>query len=274
MVPLASIVSIGIALVVCFGVPIGGLLLLRRRYPRVGRAFACGILAFFASQLVTRIPLMTLVVPRLPEALHGFLLSVPVASFTAGLFEETGRLVVMVLLMKAFHRLADGLAFGLGHGGLEAMVLVGLTMVNNLVIAVAINTGSWASIAKTLPAAQATLIERAITTTSWYLFLVAGVERVGAIGLHVTLSLIVLAGVVHGRRALAWLAAVLLHGTVNLAVVSATQGGINPVAVEVAFLVVVAILVWTAVRRLGSGLPDTPGATTVEAGNLKSQPSG
>ena len=86
---------------------------------------------------------MTLVVPGLPEPARGFLLSVPVASFTAGLFEETGRLVVMLLLLKAFHRLADGLAFGLGHGGLEAMLLVGLTYVSNLVLAVLMNTGGW-----------------------------------------------------------------------------------------------------------------------------------
>ena len=259
MVPAATIAAMVFTLVLCFAIPIGGLLLLRRRYPRVGRAFACGMLAFFVSQVITRLPLMTLVVPGLPEPARGFLLSVPVASFTAGLFEETGRLVVMLLLLKAFHRLADGLAFGLGHGGLEAMLLVGVTYVSNMVRAVLMNTGGWATIAYSLPAENAAAIEKAMTQIPWSTFALAGVERVGAITLHVLLSLVILTGIVHRRKALAWVVAVLLHGLSNLGILSAIQVGLPTAAVEFAFLALVAVLLWLAVRRLGPTLPATIG---------------
>ena len=46
---------------------------------------------------------------------------------------------MMLLLMKAFHRWIDGVTFGFGHGGIEAILLVGLTMVSNPTLAVLIN---------------------------------------------------------------------------------------------------------------------------------------
>nr|NLI50579.1 YhfC family intramembrane metalloprotease [Propionibacterium sp.] len=260
MVAVSSIVAMAVTLVVCFALPLGGLLLVRRRHPRVGRAFACGALAFFVAQVATRLPLMALVVPGLPDPARSVLQSIPGASFSAGLFEETGRLVVMLLLMKAFHRLADGVAFGLGHGGLEAVLIVGLTMVNNIVLAVLINTGGWASIAAALPAGQAAAVERALTETGWDAFALAGVERVGAIGLHIACSLVILAGIVHHRKLLAWAAAVALHGLANLGVISAAQAGWPAAAIEFGFVVLIAGLLWALVRRLGPTLPDAVGA--------------
>lgn len=260
MVAVSSIVAMAVTLVLCFALPLGGLLLLRRRQPRVGRAFACGALAFFVSQVATRLPLMALVVPGLPDPARGLLQSIPGASFSAGFFEETGRLVVMLLLMKAFHRLADGVAFGLGHGGLEAVLIVGLTMVNNIVLAVLINTGGWATIGAALPPGQATAIERALTGTGWDAFALAGVERVGAIGLHIVCSLVILAGIVHSRTLLAWVGAVVLHGLANLGVITAVQAGWPTVAVEFGFVALMAGLLWVVVRRLGPTLPDAVGA--------------
>ena len=39
--------------------------------------------------------------------------------------------MMMLLLLKAFHRWIDGVTFGLGHGGIEMIALVGVAMVNN-----------------------------------------------------------------------------------------------------------------------------------------------
>lgn len=257
MVPVAAIVLMALTVIVCIALPFGGAVLLLRRFGKVGRAFWCGMLAFFVSQVVLRIPLMTIVVPSLGDPAKSVLLSAPVASFSAGLFEETGRLVVMVLLMKAFHRLADGVAFGLGHGGLEAILLVGLVNLNNLVIAVMMNTGQWPALTKTLTPEVAAQIEKAMTQTPWWDFGLAGLERIGAIGLHIALSLVVLAGIVHGRKLLAWVVAVVVHGVVNLGVISAVQAEVPIAVVEFAYIAVVAILLIGVVRRLGPTFPTT-----------------
>ncbi|SDB92548.1 Uncharacterized membrane protein YhfC [Raineyella antarctica] len=244
MVPTLSIVFMAVSMVICFVVPLGGLafLLTRRdagggrRYPGVGRAFAAGMLAFGASQLLVRIPLMTLVVPRLPEPIASFLLSAPIASLTAGLFEETARLVVIVWLLRRFHRWVDGVAFGLGHGGLEAMVLVGLPMVNNLIIAVAINTGRLDSLTAALPAEQVTLLRTSLVGTDPWTFLLAGVERIGAIAFHVGMSVLVLWGVHRSRRLLAWVLAVVAHAALNVSAVGLSRTGASPWLVEVVVL--------------------------------------
>lgn len=90
--------------------------------------FFAGTLAFGISQLLLRIPLLSFA-----KQTYGYLwLSVAapfvlswLISFSAGLFEETGRLVLMKLSVKIAAppkktRLSDAVIFGLGHGLLEA----------------------------------------------------------------------------------------------------------------------------------------------------------
>lgn len=256
MVPVLSLVFMAVTLIICLAVPFGGLWFLarrrgvdgRRRHPRLARAFLAGVLAFGVSQLVLRLPLLALVVPQLPDPVSGFLLSAPGLSLSAGLFEETGRLVVMVLLLRRFHRWVDGLAFGLGHGGLEALVITGLTQVNNLVLGIAINAGRWDALAAALPAGQAEQVRQALVTTPPSLFLAAGVERIGAIAFHVALSVLILWGVHRSHRLLAWVGAVLLHGATNWAAVAMVQAGVSPWLVEAALLAWGAVLLVWVVR--------------------------
>jgi putative multiple sugar transport system permease protein len=92
VVPLLSIVFIIVSGLICAGVPVGGLVWLstRRhpdrtpRYPDVWRPFVCGALAFTMAQMLTRIPLHVLVLPRM-GAVGEILLSLPVASVSFGL---------------------------------------------------------------------------------------------------------------------------------------------------------------------------------------------
>lgn len=251
-----SMVFMVVTILVCVLAPIGSALFIStrrhpdgtKRFPRIWRAFGCGALAFVISQVLTRMPLMMFVVPQLPESVSGFLMSAPVGSFSAGLFEETGRLVVMLLLMKAFRRWIDGVSFGLGHGGIEAILLVAMANVNNLVLASLINAGQWDTIAQALPPEAAEQLHTALTETVPALFLLGGVERLAAITLHIACSLIVLAGIAHGRKLIAWIAAVLLHGTFNLVAVSLVSAGIDLVLVEVVLLAL-AIALWFAMVR-------------------------
>lgn len=90
--------------------------------------FFAGVLSFGVSQLLLRIPLLSA-----SKQTYGYLwLSVAaplvlawLLAFSAGLFEETGRLVMMKLSMKIAgspkkFALSDAVVFGLGHGLLEA----------------------------------------------------------------------------------------------------------------------------------------------------------
>lgn len=269
MVSPLSLLAMALVALLCVVVPVGAFVWIAtrrtadcgRRWPGVWRAFWAGVLAFVVSQVLTRIPLMTLVVPGLDPDVSGFLLSGPVASYSAGLFEETGRLVLMLLAMKAFHRWIDGVTFGFGHGGIEAILLVGLTMVSNLVLGILINAGQWPAIAASLPPQAADQVFTALTTTDASMYLLGGVERLSAISLHIACSVIVLAGIVHHRKALAWLVAVVLHGTVNLAAILGLGAGWSAILIEV-MLAAIAVALWFGILRARAWFnqPDAPPA--------------
>lgn len=250
MVPMASIVGMVVSLLVCLVLPLGGLLWIAtrrqdgvRRYPKVGRAFAAGMLAFVLSQVLTRIPLMAWLSTQ-DQAWAQWLVSAPVASFTAGVFEETGRLLVMLWLLRRFHRWVDGVSFGLGHGGIEAVLLVGLGQLANLALSLLINSGQTTALDR-LPAGSRDQVVAALTGTQPLQFYLAGVERVAAIGLHVGLSVLILWGIVAGRRALAWVSAVLIHGVCNLTVVAlATSALPNAMLIAEGVLLVMVAAFW------------------------------
>lgn len=271
MVPTLSLVLMVVTLVICLVLPLGGWFFLQtrrtpdgdRRYPLIWRPVLCGALAFFISQMLLRLPLMSVVVPMLAEPVRGWLTSAPVASLSAGLFEETGRLVVMVLLLQGFRRWIDGIGFGLGHGGLEAIVLIGMAQVNNLILALVINMGRWDQVASQLPPDSARIRET-LVHTSPVLFLAAGVERIASITIHIGCSLLVLWGVYRGRRLLAWGAAVLLHAATNLMGVWLLP--VSPYLSEAGLIAIAVVVVVVALRSRHRFAPDLIRPATAHLG--------
>lgn len=266
MVPTLSMVFMVVTLLICLAVPIGGMLYLQRRrlpdgsprHRRIWRTFAVGALAFFLSQVVIRLPLLSFAVPALPEPYRDVLLSPVSLSFSAGIFEETARLILMLLLLKGFHRWVDGVAFGLGHGGLEAVLLVGVGQIGTLALAVLINSGGWGSVAATMPAAAADSLHTQLVDTSPWMFLLAGLERIFAIVLHIGCSLLILWGVHRGRRLLAWVAAVVLHGLANWLALT-TVARFSEVAAEVVLGVIAMLIVVGALRSRSAFPTSAPG---------------
>lgn len=196
------VVSLIVGIAICFGVPIAGLVLLMRKRRGAGKAFALGAAAFVVSQLLIRIPVLQLVLPnfgwfavmQLYPWRYGLFLGL-----TAGLAEETARWIAARYLLKGKDTMEHGLAFGLGHGGIEAMLLVGLNMIAGVVMALA---------------GQAELLGATGASV-----LVSGAERLSAMAFHVGASLLVMYGVRTGRSTLYWALAVILHGVLDAAVV-------------------------------------------------------
>lgn len=153
----------------------------------------------------------------------------------AGLFEETGRFVAFRFFLRKQKEPVTALAYGAGHGGVEAVLIVGLTMVNNIVLLAVANSG--APLEPSMAAAVETL-----AATPAGMFLWSAFERVVAIILHIALSVLVFASVREAKKHGLFVAAVLIHAGVDaLAVV---LGGSMPVAVME--LAVLAVTVLTA----------------------------
>ena len=124
------------------------------------------------------------------------------AALAAAVFEETGRLIAMKFWMKKWLDFPNALMYGIGHGGVEAILIGGLSGISNLVSMLMINSGAMQNTLAALPAESANQTVSqlsALWTTPAQLFFVSGIERISAIILHIGLSLLIYRAVKAGE---------------------------------------------------------------------------
>ncbi|MDO5424658.1 MAG: YhfC family glutamic-type intramembrane protease [Eubacteriales bacterium] len=157
-----------------------------------------GAAAFGISQLLIRIPILNQILPNfewyltLPYTspiLYGLFLA-----FTAGLFEETARRIGFGILGNRYRGFGDGIAFGIGHGGLEVLYVL------------------WMVIQQVLKGFPVSPLGLAVTL----------LERAGAMGFHIGASVMVLYGVCKKQKRWLFLA-ILLHTLLDLCAVLLTN---------------------------------------------------
>ncbi|MGZ7148962.1 YhfC family glutamic-type intramembrane protease [Bacillus sp. BC08] len=153
--------------------------------------YMLGVLAFVVSQILIRIPILNYVNGTSTDfqifSVMQPVLFVLLLSLSAGIFEEIARFIAMRYFMKQ-RDWQSGFLFGAGHGGIEAVLIVGIPVISLLLSQTAIQNGD-----------------------SYYF---AGIERIFAMVLHIGLSFIVLQAVVQKKlRYVVY--AILIHGTAN-----------------------------------------------------------
>lgn len=208
MVSTFTILACILTLLVSLFLPVGLLILFALKNKRQGifSAWLLGAAGFFVTQILIRLPILMVLQSQswflTFSQSHLFAYAFGLA-FTAGLFELAGRFVAAKLMRKnlTFKR---SLAAGLGHGGIEAIILIGTSYISNLAMIAMINSGSFDTlIAQTAAAgvdtSQLELVRQQLLTTSPALFLLGGFERILAMTAHAAMSLIVCYGVAHKK---------------------------------------------------------------------------
>src|SRR5699024_5551368 len=118
---------------------------------------------------------------------------VPYAVLTAGVFEEAGRYIMMILVLKNYREWRDGLAFGIGHGGMESILILGLSNLTMIIYAMQINAGTFEQLLTNETVKQALIpIKEQLITASPLMTALGPIERICAIALHIALSILVL----------------------------------------------------------------------------------
>jgi uncharacterized membrane protein YhfC len=130
----------------------------------------------------------------------------------AGVFEEVGRYVGMRYLLKQYREWKDGVAYGIGHGGIEAILLGVIGNIQILALGAILNAGQLDKVQ--LPASSLPLITQLLTSPSW-VFLISGFERIFAFIVHIGLSLVVLYSVTSGKKRFL-VYAIILHAVFDL----------------------------------------------------------
>ena len=84
----------------------------------------------------------------------------------AGVFEEVGRYLAFRFLLKRYTNRRDAVTYGIGHGGIEAILVLGLTAINNIAIAQLVNSGSIETITNGLTGVQLDQVQAQIAAVA------------------------------------------------------------------------------------------------------------
>lgn len=143
------------------------------------------------------------------------------AGLMAGVFEECGRWLAFKLSLRWSRGPGDALMYGAGHGGIEAVLLAGLTMLNNIILALALNRRGLEAVEAMIgPMPETGLAAiQGLSSNPAGIYFWTGFERLVAVGLHIALSVLVYVSV---KRRGSWFwfpAAILLHTLVDMVTV-------------------------------------------------------
>ncbi|CCQ97052.1 Uncharacterized membrane protein YhfC [[Clostridium] ultunense Esp] len=243
MVSTASIIGLALQALLSFTVPLFLLIYLIRKEKISIRTVFIGALVFILfSQILEKSMHLYLLVQNQTTAnffKQPFLYAL-YGGLAAGIFEEVGRYLAFRYALKGKMERKEGLALGLGHGGIEAVLIGGLPAIQAIFLSMMINQGTLeSSLNGQVPAEMIASIKTSLTVTPPYLFYLGGMERMIALIIQIAMSLLVLLAV--RKRNLRYLLyAIFAHAAIDFPVGLSQAFRIHPVWVE-AFLLLVGI---------------------------------
>ena len=250
---MAANAFLGIAVPVCLAV----YLVRKHRAKLSSILIGAGTFLLFALVLESILHQLVLKGPHGSDILGNTLLYALYGGLAAGVFEETGRFLSMKFLMKKEpSKPLPGIAYGVGHGGAEMLIIFGITMINNLVISALINSGQADAIFAKVPEEAAGQLQAQLDqlqTLGAGTLLIGLWERFSALILHLGLSMLVWVAVRKGGKWL-WLfpAAIVLHAIVDAgaALLQKSAGMITLELIVMAEAIAVAAIGYTVAKKL------------------------
>lgn len=244
---IGMVVSMGIAV----GLPVVAFLFWQRRSGAKWYSVLIGAGTFILFAMILEQLLHTIVLRTVGTAItdHIWLYAL-YGGLAAGVFEETGRFVAMKLCMKKILNKENAIMYGIGHGGIEAILILGLSMLSNILTSIMINSGQLVTVLGTLDeTARAAMLSQlsALWMTAPVLFFMGGIERISAFFLQIALSYLVYLAV-KGKKPGFFLLAIGIHFLVDGGAVLLSQA--LPVLVVEALLIVFVGLLWGVIMKL------------------------
>jgi uncharacterized membrane protein YhfC len=213
-------------------IPLGAGVLLSRRWGLSWRVFMIGAGTFLGSQVlhipfnqIALVPLFDKLGLPGEDQLHSLLLYGFLLGLSAGVFEEGARYVVYHLWLRDVRQWRGAVMFGAGHGGMEAILLGGLSLYA-LMQAITLRGVDLEAVVPANQMEIARLQLEAYWGAPWYAALLGAAERCLALVIQISLAVFVLVAIVR-RNAILLIAAILWHSFVDaVAVVGVRSWGI------------------------------------------------
>lgn len=236
----------GTGLFLCVMPAIVGFAVIQIKKKRSVKPFLLGAAAFIVSQLLLRIPLLQNVLPQFGwytamTVSHPFLNWI-FLGLTAGIFEETARWICIRFWLKKHRRFSDGIVFGLGHGGAEAILTVGISCLNCFLITFVLASGKSQTKIFGVQEALAAQVEVQLQGLTFFDAVAGGAERVLALLMQVGFTMLVFYGVRCGKSLRYLLVAILAHGFIDASIGFWQAAGVTGWALEGIFAFYTALL--------------------------------
>lgn len=251
-----SIISLVLMAVLGIAVPAAAALVWRFRFHKgTLKATFIGAGMFFLFAMVLEQLLHVLVIPLV---MNNVVLYVIYGSAAAGVFEETARFLSFRFFLKKNRSAENAVSYGLGHGGCEMILLLGLQAVIALAM---IATVSPDVVSELSSESDFYAYSRVISQLTAYSQVTYGnlaisvLERIAAMTLHVSLSVLVMEAVMVKGRIWLYPAAIVIHALMDVPAVL-YQCGVIPVIVceliMAAFTAVWAVIAYKRYKFLES----------------------
>lgn len=246
---IASMIICGL---LCIIIPIGAMIIYKVKNKDVKiSSFFIGAAVFFLFALV------------LEQIMHYFMLPVVSGStvtyviygvLAAGIFEETGRFAAFKTVMKNRNDPREAIMFGLGHGGIEAVILAGVLLLSYAATAVMTNQmglEAMVTMSSGGNAETAELVRTQLETMAAVglgSIIVNVPERIIAMTLHTALSVIVFESARVKGKGYLYPVCILLHAVFDVAPALYQRQAIPMPAVYISIILFTAVAVYFAVK--------------------------
>ena len=237
MISSTSIIILVLMFLVGLAAPVLLAVWLVKKYHCKIETILIGAGTFFLFALVLESLVHMVVLKNVPAIQQNTLYYALYGGLMAGLFEETGRFLSMKFLLKKDNS-HTALAYGLGHGGMEVIMLFAMSMFSMALMAIMSNMGKIDLLLAKAPddptaIAQIDNVLDSIRSTKPATYFIGLWERGSALVLQISLSVLVFTAVRKGGRFI-WLypVAILLHALVD-GIAVMMSGNVNNVVIEV-----------------------------------------
>lgn len=216
MIKSTVIISMEVAGIVCFLFPIVVFLYFKKREKISFIPVLTGMIVFFVfTQILEKLLHMVVIGKNLIP--NPILFSI-YGGLAAGVFEETGRFIAFKTVLKDRHEWKDGLAYGIGHGGMEAILIGGVMHIQYMIYCNLINKGLFDTvIISKVPASQISQlnqIKQLLLNTTASTSIMSVSERIFAFGIQIALTMVVFYAVRY-RKNIYLFIAILLHALLD-----------------------------------------------------------
>ena len=253
-VPVLSIIFMCVSLVFSVAFPIALFMYFKKRHEADTPPFfiGCAVMLLFALVLESVVHSLVLGSPAGNTIVNNTLLYALYGGLMAGIFEETGRFLAFKTVMGRYrHNDANALMYGAGHGSLEVLALLGLTMITNITFSLMLNGGGAAEALRGMSAADAASMEEifaSLTGSAPYIFLMGIIERVFAVVLQISLSVIVWFSVKRSGRLYLYPTAIGIHAAVDAVTAVLSRSAVPTVVTEIVIGVMAAAVAFFAFK--------------------------